>query len=62
LEEKPRGARKMQVNVRQVPTRKEANIQCEAIRTSLRAETTWAGRAMVAPLRSSLTRMETGLK
>lgn len=38
LEEKPIGARKMQVKVMQVPTRKDANIQCDAMRASLRAE------------------------
>ena len=60
FEEKPRGATKTQVKVMQVPTRKQVNIQCEAMRTSLSADTTSAGNAMVAPLKSSFRRMLTG--
>ena len=59
--EKPSGPRKMQVKVRQVPTMKAANIQCDAVLTMERTETISVGRAIVAPERSSLRIISTGL-
>jgi len=45
----------------QRPMRKKPNITLETTRTRVRIVVTWAGRAIVAPKRSSLRIMATGL-
>lgn len=59
--ENPNGARKMHRKVRTVPTRKHENIQTLASLTSLRILMISVGRVMLAPARSSLRMISTGL-
>ena len=59
--ENPRGARKMHRKVKQVPTMKQANIHVLAVCTRLKAETTFVGKAILAPESSSLRIIWTGL-
>lgn len=59
--ENSKGAMKMHRKDKQIPTRKHANIQVLAVLTMSRIDTTSVGRAILAPAKSSLVIISTGL-
>ena len=55
------GAKKILTRFMQIPVRKKPNMRCDTIFMRCKMLLISAGRAMVAPARSSLRRISTGL-